>query len=219
MNKTFLLSILVLFFGVLAVVSCRRSEMRVVKIDVPQMSDERGARIVTNAALNEVVGQYDGIAHAIEIDLSKKLVLYHESERLSSPAYLRHIAERIREVGFKARILGAGLNPPPLVLDDDGLKQIWPNRFTTAISVPDMVNNTDANIIVDAIAYARLGRDDPRIAVHHGSRTLVANYQSLHLALKNIEYAIACTGFDANSTPANLGRTEAMPQGWTPVRL
>ena len=82
-----------------------------------------------------------------------------------------------------------------------------------------MASNTDANIVVHAIAYARLGRDDPRVEVRPNSRSVVVQYESLQLALKNIEYAIASVGFDANDVPARLGRRDAFAHGWTPVRL
>ena len=85
--------------------------------------------------------------------------------------------------------------------------------------MPGMKRNTDANVIIDAIAYARLGHDNPSVNVQRRPRRVVATYQSLYLGQKNIEYAIACAGFDANNTPANLGREDAVPHGWLPVRL
>ena len=47
--------------GLLATVLGRRSDTRTVTIDVPQMTDATSIRIVTNAALDEVIGKYDGI--------------------------------------------------------------------------------------------------------------------------------------------------------------
>ena len=205
--------------AVLAAISCRRSDIRTAAVDVPDMSDARSIRIVTNAALAEVVGEYDGIQSAYEIDLSRKLVLYHESHRLLSPEYQRRIEGRIAEVGFAARVMGARHNPPPPVPTSDGPAQMWPGRFTAVISVRGMKTNTDANVIVDAIAYARVGRDDPRVTVRPGSRRIVATYESLCLSLENIEHAIACAGFDANTTLARLGAEDCLPHGWTQVRL
>ena len=219
MNKRYVLCAALLGAGLLAAVSCRRSDMRTAVVDVPQMSDATSVRIVTNAALDEVVGQYDGIQNQYEVDLTKKLVLYHESQRLLSPEYQRQIEARISEVGFKARVLNARLNPPPPVPTIDGPVQMCPNRFTAVISVPDMISNTDANVVVDAIAFARLGGDDPRIVVSQEARRLAIRYESLHLSLKNIEYAVACVGFDANNVPARLGRDDSIPHGWTPTHL
>jgi len=219
MRKTVLLAMIGLGVGVLAAVSCRRSDIRTAVIDVPQMADSRAIRIVTNAALDEVVGQYDDTQNRCEIDLSKGIVLYHESQNLQSPAYQRLIEARIREVGFEVRVVGSRLNPPPLVLTDDGPIQLWPNRFTAVIMVPDMKTATDANIVVDAIAYARIGGDDPRVVVKRDSRRVIATYESIRLSFSNIEYAIACVGFDANTVPANLGREDSIPHGWTPVTL
>ena len=209
----------VVAMAAVAAISCRRSDMRTAVIDVPGMSDAMDIRIVTNAALDEVVGQYDGVKSDYDVDLSRKIVLYHESRNLMSPAYQRRIVDRIAEVGFSAEVIKTGFNPPSPVDTVDGPYCTWPGRFTAVISVPDMDTNTDANIVVDAIAYARLGRDDPRVAVDATSCRIVASYESLHLSLQNIEYAIACVGFDANNIPALQGKAEAVPHGWLPVRL
>jgi hypothetical protein len=183
------------------------------------MRDAKTVRIATNAALAEVVGEYDGIRNGCNVDLSRKLILYHESNRLLSREYQRRIEARISEIGFGARVTTVGRNPSPPVQTVDGPVQMWPNRFTAVISVPDMVSNTDANIVVDAIAYARIGGDDPRVSVNCQSRRVVARYESLHLSLKNIEYAIACVGFDANGVRARLGQKDSIPHGWTPIKL
>lgn len=219
MKKQWLMGVLGMCAVIAAVVACRRTDVRTVRIDVPQMNSEREIRIITNATLDEVVGRYDGIQHDYEIDLSRKLVLYHESQNLLSPDYQARIVARLREVGFTARIIDVRLNPPGLVPTEDGPVQMWPDRFTAVISVPDMTSQTSANRVVDAIGYARVGRDSPGISVRRDSRTVVATYESLRLSLKNIEYAIACVGFDANNVPGNLGRQDALPHGWTPVRL
>jgi len=205
--------------GILAAVSCRRSDVRSVVVEVPGMTGAREIRIVTNAALNEVVGQYDGTRNDYEIDLSKKIVLYHEEAGLLSPHYHRRIENKIGEVGFSARVTGVRPNPPPLVYTDDGPIQIWPGRHTAAITVPGMQTVADANVVVDAIAYARLRHDHPRVLVDAPSRRIVATYESLYLSRENIEQAIASVGFDANNTPAMLGRPDALPHDWTPVKL
>lgn len=202
---------------ILAAAACRQSYVRTAVIDVPQMANSTAIRIVTNAALDEVVGRCDGTQHDHEIDVARKVVLYHESRKLMSPEYQRQIEARIRQVGFDARVVTARPNPPAPVPTADGPIQLWPNRFTAVISVPGMTSVTDANVVVDAIAYARLGKDDPRVAVQPGSRQLVARYESLQMAPRNIEYAIACAGFDANDVPA--GARKSLPHGWTPVRL
>jgi hypothetical protein len=183
------------------------------------MSDAKSIRIVTNAALDEVIGQYDGIQNDFEVDLTQKVVLYHESQRLFSPEYQRRIEASIGEVGYSARVANVQLNPPTPVPTVDGPVQMWPNRITAVIYVPGMTRNTDVNIVVDAIAHARMGRDDPRISVNGPSHRLVAVYDSLRLSLKNVEYAIAFAGFDANDTPARLGARDSMPHRWTPVKL
>jgi len=104
--------------------------------------------------------------------------------------------------------LNPALRPEPLLAEILGV-----------IAVTGMARNTDANIVADAIAYARLGKDDPRVTAHRDTRRLVATYQGLGLSLRNIETAIACAGFRANDIPANLGRPDAVAHGWFPVTL
>jgi len=123
MKNGITLTALIFVAAIVAVVSCRRSEIRVALIDVPEMSGDRDIRIVTNAALDEVVGQYDGIHNECQVDLTRKIVLYHESQRLLSPAYQRRIEARIAEAGFKARVTNAGLNPPAPVPTVEGPKK------------------------------------------------------------------------------------------------
>jgi hypothetical protein len=221
--KTVLLAI-VLVAGVAAAISCRKHDIRYAIVEVPGMTDAKSVRIATNAALHEVVGRFDGIENDTEIDLSRNLILYHESQRLMSSAYRQRIRAKVAEVGYNAHVLGARLNPPRLVdvLNDNEeyiQVQMWPNRFTAVISVPNMKSQTDANIVIDAIAFARLGRDDPRIEVDAKSRKIVATYESLNLSQRNIEHAIAYAGFDANRIPARLGQVDSVPNRWTPIKL
>ena len=214
------LALIALACGMLAIAaSCRRSDMRTALIRVPGLSSQTAVRIATNAALDVVVGRYDGIQNHYEVDLDRKLVLYHESQRLLSRPYQQRIVARIAEVGFGARVVNARLNPPAPTPTVDGLVQEWPNRHTAVIHVPDMTSVLHANIVVDAIAYARLGRDDPRVDVRPGSGEIVASYQSLLLAQRNIEEALAAVGFSANGIPSKLGHEDALPHGWYPVLL
>lgn len=219
MKKLIPLILVFIGMGVLVTVPFRWSDVQTVTINVPEMAGTKDVRIVTNAALDEVVGSYDGVRNDFEVDLAKKIILYHESQRLLTREYQRQIEARIAEIGFNSRVLKAELNPPPLTPTSDGYKQLWPDRFTAVISAPDMVSTTDANVIVDAITYARLGADDPRICVDEQARRLMIRHESMSVARRNIEYAIACVGFRANDVPACLGRADSIPHGWTPVQL
>lgn len=219
MTKRLLFGMLGLCIVILAAATGQRSDLRTTRIAVAPVTDALSIRIITNAALEEIVGRYDGIQHEYEIDLSKRLILYHESQRLLSPSYQAQIEARLAEVGYPARVLRAGHNPPAPVPTADGSAQTWPDRCTAVISVPGMTSRTAANVAVDAIAYARIGRDDPRVSFRRASHSVVATYQTLNLSLKNIEYAIACAGYGANGVPARLGAADALAHGWTPVTL
>ncbi len=224
MKKNMLLLAIVLVAGVHAAISCRKHDIRYAFIDVPGMTDAKSVRIATNAALHEVVGRFDGIKNDAEVDLSRKLVQYHEGPRLVNREYQRRILERIAEVGYASKVVSAGLNEPPKVKakDADGnyhWVQMWPHRCTAIIYVPEMKSVTDANRVVDAIAYARLGRDDDRIDVNAESRTISITYESLNLSQRSIEHSIAYVGFDANQVRAKLGREDSVPNRWTPIKL
>ena len=209
----------VLCLGALGVVSCRMSDVKVASIDVPAMGDDRTVRIVTNAALDELAGCYSDIRHGLEIDVAKGLALYHESGRLSTRDYQQRIEARLREVGFEPRIRSVQLDPPPPYPDVKGPVQLWPDRHTAVIEIPAMKSRTAANVVANAIGFARVGADDPRIAVDRAARRLTVTYESLGLAPRSLEVAIACSGFAANGVPANLGAPDAVPHGWTPVSL
>ena len=217
-KKALVLSLAVLCFGIATAVRifCCRADPDVMCVHVPQMVDETGVRIITNAALDEILGRYDDVKRQIEIDMTRKLVLYHESDRLLHEAYRRHIEARLREVGLDAHILAARHNPPPPVATTNGPVQLWAGRVTAVISVPEMNSVTDANRAVDAISYARLGGDHPGISVGRNERKLTVSYNGRQLASRNIEHAIVSAGFDANDIEAG---PDSLPDGWRPIRL
>jgi hypothetical protein len=96
---------------------------------------------------------------------------------------------------------------------------MWPDRITATIRAPQMKTARDANVVVAAIAYARLGGDIPRVAADPPARSLHVRCESLTLSPRSIELAIACSGYAANTTPADLRRENGTPHGWHPVRL
>lgn len=198
--------------------ACARQDMRSVELRVPDMDDPRAVRIVTNAALNEVVGSYDGVHCAYEVDVSRSLVLYHETARLTDPVFRREITRRLEEVGFQAQIRSVRLNPPPLTPTRQGLVQIWPERYTAEIAVAGLKSFTDANVAIDAIALARTG-DRSAVVADATARVLQVAYDGRQLARQNLATAIACAGFAVDDTPARLGHADALPLKWMPVSL
>lgn len=200
--------------ALLTAVSCSRSDIRTTRIRVPAMADARAVRVVTNAVLNELDGRTDMFQHGCDVDLSRKLVFYHESEALRSPAYQRNILARIRELGYEARIAAVGPSELPPCPTNRGPLRVWPNRHTLVLSIPGMKCARDANVVVDAIAYARLGGEDPRIVVNPASRSLSITYNARGLAAKNLELAVACVGYEANDVPADVGQDGSIPHGW-----
>jgi hypothetical protein len=202
-----------------AALACRRSDLRSAVLSVPGMEDERAVRIVTNAVLDEAVGRYDGMTHAYEVDVGRGVVLYHESGRLTQPEYQRRIVECIQEVGYEARVLTVALNPPAPVPTRKGPFQMWPGRYTAVLHVPGLKTRRDANVVVNAISYARLGGDSPRIAVDRAGKAIRVTYEGLLVSPRSLETAVACAGFAANGTPALLGAPDALAHGWEPFAV
>jgi hypothetical protein len=200
-------------FGVLVcalLTGCFRNETSELTINVPGMENERDARIVTNAALNEVVGSLGSLKHAYEFNVETHVVLYHESQRLVSPVYQHQLIASLNAVGLEAKIMNTGFNPLPVRRFPDGaVMNSWPDRFSTIISIPDMDTVTEANIVADAIAFVRDGGDDPRVTPNRDLRKLDVIYNNVALSKRNIENAIACVGYSANNIPPCRE-----PQGW-----
>lgn len=195
--------------------SRHRDNERTVTVNVPQMASERDVRIVTNAALDEIRGRYDGIRHAYQVDRRNHAVIYHEGRRLLDPAFRAQIERRIREIGFDAHFTQAAANPPPPLRNGRGeLFHDWPGRITGVIAVPGLKSNTDANRIVNAISLARSGDDPEHVHLDRDARTLSVTFNGLLTAPRNIEHAIACSGFAANGVPPRLGQQDAVAFGW-----
>jgi len=199
-------------------VTRHREDERTIRVAVPQMASDRDVRIVTNAALDEIRGRYDGIRHEYQVDHRHHAVIYHEGQRLFDPAFRAHVEARIREIGFDGRFTRVAANPQPVLRNKKGEEfNNWPDRVTAVISVPGMKDNTDANRIVSAISLARGGDDPQHVRLDRENRTFTISFNGLLTAPRNIQHAIACSGFAANEVPARLGEGDAIAYGWTPV--
>ena len=76
------------------------------------------------------------------------------------------------------------------------------------IQIPDV--KTDAARVVVSNALAQLeGVNGGSIRFAPG--TVTVTYDSMRLALKNMEFAIADAGFSANDTPANAAKRATLP--------
>lgn len=219
MNARFwLFAIIGLLMLCASMLSRHRDNERTVTVHVPQMTSDRDVRIVTNAALDEIRGRYDGIRHEYQVDRRNHAVIYHEGRRLLDPAFRAHIEARIREIGFDAHFTQVAANPQPPLRNGRGeLFHNWPDRITGVLAVPGLQSDTDANRIVNAISLARSGDDPGRIRLDREARTLSVTFNGLLTAPRNIEHAIACSGFAANGAPPRLGGQDAVAFGWTPL--
>jgi len=81
---------------------------------------------------------------------------------------------------------------------------------TQTIRVPEMKNAACASIVAEALQRQQ-GIPPEWIKVDIENRTVTVTYDSLQRALKNLEFAIADAGFQANETPANPEAAAKLP--------
>lgn len=216
-DKIMTRSIWAVLFGwlLLFVTGCFRNEISQLTVHVPAMSTEQDARIVTNAALNEVVGCLESLKHDYEFDLEKGMVTYHGSRKLMSEIYRSNLTTSLGAIGLKANIVRVGFNPlRALRMPDGSVINDWPDRYTALLAVPEMDTVTEANRVADAIAFVRNGGNDPRVAPDPERGTLDIHFNNVALSERNITEAIACAGYSANGTPP-----QEVPQGWNALEF
>lgn len=81
---------------------------------------------------------------------------------------------------------------------------------TMAIDVPGMRNARCAQLVQQRLQQVP-GVLANKIAIDLENRIVTVTYDSLQLSLKNIEFAIAEAGFDANDVPATPAARDALP--------
>lgn len=81
---------------------------------------------------------------------------------------------------------------------------------TVTVRVPEMKNKACAQIIHNVLCKVH-GVQGDKIQIDLTSRTVTVTYDSLKLALKNIEFDIAGAGFRANEIPAKPEAVKALP--------
>jgi len=81
---------------------------------------------------------------------------------------------------------------------------------TVLILVPEMKNAACSDIVVKAVAGC-VGVNPSKIVVSLPKRTVTVSYDSLLTALKNIEFAVADSGFQANEVPAKQEAARKLP--------
>lgn len=81
---------------------------------------------------------------------------------------------------------------------------------TVTISVPEMKNEACVQRIGASI-YKIGGINRESLVFDLSKRSITVTYDSMILARKNIEFAIAEAGFDANAVPANAQAAAALP--------
>ena len=96
---------------------------------------------------------------------------------------------------------------------------------TVTIQVPAMKNSACADRVIEAIGRELYSGPDQDVSrqrirdmlssgeavVDLTNRSVTVRYDSLRLSLKNLEFAVAEAGFDANNTPASEEAVKALP--------
>jgi copper chaperone CopZ len=82
---------------------------------------------------------------------------------------------------------------------------------TARITVPQMRNQLCVDRVVSVLRRVR-GVQGDRIAVDRERQNVAVPYDSLKLSLKNIEYALAKAGFQANNIPPDEKARAALPE-------
>lgn len=195
-----------------------RSDVRTGRFHVPELASERDIRIVTNAALEEILGRYDGVQHRYQVDLPRGLVVYHDPGLVTDAGFRDRVVSRIAEVGYAATFQQVARNPLPPARSQKGeLFDIFPGRHTAVIAVKGMKSNVDANRVVCAISLARTGDAPQSIQLDRAARTFTITFNGRRVGLKNIQHAIAASGFAADDLAARCGQPDAEPHNWTPL--
>ena len=81
---------------------------------------------------------------------------------------------------------------------------------TARIYVPAMKNRASAEWVVNAVARIP-GVQRDKLQVNMETRDVIVPYDSINLSLKNIEFAIAGVGFDADDVPADPTAARNLP--------
>ncbi|MCK5850122.1 MAG: heavy-metal-associated domain-containing protein [Kiritimatiellae bacterium] len=86
---------------------------------------------------------------------------------------------------------------------------------TVVIHVPEMHNKACAELVSKAV-YVEVNRcralhGEKSMSLDLRKRTVTVTYDSLNMALKNIEFAIAKVGFATDEVPADLSAVKKLP--------
>lgn len=88
-----------------------------------------------------------------------------------------------------------------------------PAERTITVAVPQMKSQDCANRITEVFRIGRPDKVDGIVAVvpNVAAKTVDVTFESLKLSIKNVEFAIASAGFDANDIPANAEARAKLP--------
>jgi hypothetical protein len=192
-----------LALALVAAGGCRRRDVRTVTLAVPDMADDRAARIVCNAICIELARNDANIGVSLKegtLQLSANAVLMNADLQSA-------ILKEAADVGLSATL--AGVKPAP--------SDHWPDRHVLVLRIAGMQTNQKANIAVGAVTRAMNGQAAGDVRADPAARRVTVTYDSMFLGRKNLEHAVANAGFRTDRIPVNLGFPDALPHGWSPL--
>jgi len=164
------------------------------------MSSDRVAAIVRNAVELEL--KRDDQSFSANL---KTGVATHTGKAIlgSQPVHDR-VKAAIKEIGFAVDGVVAKHKPT----------NNWRDRHVLSVNVPAMKDKRTANMVIAAVAHAVRGKENKNIVIDLDARIVTVTFDSFKMSFKNLEHAIANSGFQANDVPANLEAGDALRHGW-----
>ena len=206
--------------ALLVLAACFRADFAPMTLRVPALATARDLVLVTNAAQHELMGDLPDAQHFCEVDLARSLVMYHETPLLRDPAYVRRLMGALEQAGYPARVVSLQHVPtPPIrVASEPQPVSTWPDRHLLVLEIPAMRAAVDANRVVDALAYGRLGRRPDGLIVDPAARTVSIAHQNRRSATPlNFAARIASAGYAVEGSAAMPAPASPVARGWWPL--
>lgn len=190
---------------------------------VPGMTTPLQARVATNSVLHQVTAsekEFGNDRANCEIDLDRHRVFYHDGVRLRHADYNRRIVAAIRQIGYPIQMASVRPNPRPAFHQREPYPvwlEPWPDRHTLVLDIPDMTTIRDANIVVDAIAFARAGGDIPHVVPSLATRTITVTFDSMKVDERRLVAAIENVGIRTSPSLFPELSDHPFPTHWRPL--
>ncbi len=91
----------------------------------------------------------------------------------------------------------------------------WPDRHTLVVRIPELKSRLDANRVVDALAYGRVGGRLDRLHVDPVARTVSVATQNRRVSTgNNFAFRIATAGYGVAGWADGTAPSDPPARGW-----